>query len=192
MQAFVDFLPIIVFFAVFKLYGYVGPAEDAILAATAAIMIVMTIQIALQWLIKRAVSKMLLISGALVLLFGGVTLVLRNALFIQWKPTIFYILLALACLATRFFTKETLVQRVMGHAVELPETIWRQVNWIWIAFCVLIGAVNVYVVYNFSEEAWVTFKVWGLIGLSLLMALVTGLWIARHIPEEQAEPGDPS
>jgi intracellular septation protein len=190
MQAFVDFLPIIVFFAVFKLYGYVGPAEDAILAATAAIMIVMTVQIALQWYFKRTVSKMLLISGALVLVFGGITLVLRNALFIQWKPTIFYILLALACLATRFFTRETLVERIMGHAVELPGPVWRQLNWIWIGFCVAIGAINIYVVYNFSQEQWVTFKVYGLIGLSLLMALVSGLWIAKHLPEEEAKKGE--
>ncbi len=189
MQALVDFLPIIVFFAVYKLYGNFGPEEDAILAATGAIMVVMVVQIAIQWLRKRTVNKMLLISGGLVLVFGGITLVLQNALFIQWKPTILYWLFALACLTTRFFTRKTLVERALGHAVELQGTVWRQLNWIWIIFFVGLGAANIYVVYNFSEETWVNFKVYGLIGLSLLMALVTGVWIARHLPEqEQSEP----
>lgn len=189
MQALVDFLPIIVFFAVYKLYGNVGPEEDAILAATGAIMIVMLIQIAVQWIRKRTVNRMLLISGGLVLVFGGVTLVLRNALFIQWKPTILYWLFALACLTTHFFTRKTLVERALGHAVQLPAPVWRQLNWIWISFFALLGAANIYVVYNYSEEFWVNFKLYGLIGLSLLMALVTGVWIARNMSEqEQSEP----
>jgi intracellular septation protein len=88
MQLIVDFLPIIVFFAVYKGYGTFVSADDAIFPATAAIMIAMTIQITVQWIRKRTVNKMLLASGILVLIFGGITLTLRNALFIQWKPTI--------------------------------------------------------------------------------------------------------
>ena len=187
MQLLVDFLPIIVFFAVYKGYGALVSADDAMFAATAAIMIVMSIQIGIQWLRKRTVNKMLLISGVLVLIFGGITLILRDALFFQWKPTILNWLFALAFLASRFVGKKTLIERMMSHAIELPDFMWRRLNLMWVANFTLLGAANIYVVYHFSEEAWVNFKLYGMLGLTLLMALAQGLWIAKYLPDQPKE-----
>lgn len=189
MQLIVDFLPIIVFFGVYKGYGAFVSADDALYAATAAIMVVMTIQVAVQWIRKRTVNKMLLTSGVLVLIFGGITLALRNALFIQWKPTILNWLFAMAFVASRYIGKQTLIERILGHAVELPTNVWRKLNLMWVANFVILGAANIYVVYNFSEAVWVNFKLYGVLGLTLLMALIQGVWIARHMPDEQqSEP----
>ena len=181
MQLLVDFLPVIIFFVAYKLYN--------VYVATAAIMVAMTIQVAVQWVRTRSVNRMLLVSGILVLLFGGITLALRNAIFIQWKPTIVNWLFAVAFLVSRYVGKQTLIERIMGHAIELSQPVWRQLNLMWIANFTLLGAANIYVVYNFSEAAWVNFKLYGMIGLTLLMVVIQAVWIARNMQDnQQSEP----
>ena len=180
MQLLVDFLPIIIFFVVFKLYG--------MYAATAAIIVAMAAQIAVQWFRERKVSKMLLVSGVLVALFGSATLVLRNPIFIQWKPTIVNWLFATAFLGSQFVGQQTLIERVMGHAVQLTQTMWRKLNLMWVANFAFLGAANIYVVYNFDEETWVNFKLFGMLGLTLIMAVGQAIWISMNAPEQQEKP----
>lgn len=179
MQLLFDFLPIIVFFAVFKIYG--------MYAATAAIIVVMAIQIAAQWIRKRTVNKMLLVSGLLVAIFGGATLALRDPIFIQWKPTIVYALFALAFLGSHFIGKQTLVERIMGHAIQLPKPMWSQLSAIWIANFAILAVANIYVVYNFDEATWVNFKLFGTLGMTLITAIGQAVWIAMNAPEQQQE-----
>jgi intracellular septation protein len=178
MQPFVDLLPIILFFGVYSIY-------DSIYLATGALMAAMTIQITYQWLRQGQVSKMLLISGGIALVFGGATLVLQNALFIQWKPTIANWLFAAVFAASRYFGDKTLIERMMGDSLELPKPVWLQLNWMWIANFTLLGAANLYVVYNYSEEFWVRFKLISIIAFTLLSFLITVLWVWRHLPEQQ-------
>jgi intracellular septation protein len=178
MQILVDIFPIIVFFGVYQVAG--------IQAATIAIIVAMALQIAVQWIQKRQVNKMLLISGALVALFGGATLWLDDPIFIQWKPTIVNWLFAAAFLVSQMIGDKTLTERVMGHAIELEPAFWRQLNLIWVANFALLGAANLFVVYNFDEATWVNFKLFGMLGLTLLTALGQGLWIAAR-----TSPGKP-
>ena len=187
MQLLFDFLPIIAFFAVYQIYGAVVSTEDAMFAATIAIMVVMTIQIAVQWFRTRTVNRIILISGVLVLVFGGITLVLREGMFIQWKVTILNWLLAIGFLASHFIGTRTLVEKVLGEAIALPQIIWRRLNLLWVVNFAAIGALNLYVVYTFSEPTWVKFKFYGLIPLTLLMALVTGIYVSRHVTEAPAK-----
>ena len=177
MQLFVDLLPVIIFFAVYSAY-------DSIYLATAALMAVLTIQITVQWLQHRKVSKMLVISGGVALLFGGATLLLRDAIFIQWKPTIANWLFAIAFVASRYIGEQTLVQRLLGESLELPVHTWRQLNWIWAANFFVLGAANVYVVYNYSEATWVRFKLVSIIVFTIVSMAITAAWIWRHLPEE--------
>lgn len=180
MQLVIDFLPIIVFFAVYQFMG--------IYAATAAIIAVMAVQILVQWLRHRHVNKMLLISGALVALFGGATLWLQNGVFIQWKPTIVNWIFAAAFLGSQFIGEKTLTQRAMGQAVELAPSLWRQLNLIWVINFSVLGAANLYVVYNFDEATWVNFKLFGMLGLTLLTAIGQAIWIASR--SDMREPGE--
>jgi len=183
MQLLIDFLPIIVFFAAYKYAG--------MYVATGAIMVAMAIQIAVQWFKEGTVNKMLLTSGALVAVFGGITLTLRDPIFIQWKPTIVNILFAGAFLASRFFGEKTLIERMMGHAIELSQEVWRQLNMMWIGNFTFLGAANLYVVYNFDEATWVNFKLFGMLGLTFAMVIVQAIWIATktrgHEQQEGAE-----
>lgn len=180
MQLLVDFFPLIVFFAAYWAYD--------IYVATAAIMVAMALQIGYQWLRHRKVSNMLLVSGGLVILFGGVTLLLRNPLFLQWKVTVVNWLFAAAFLGSQLFGEKTLVERIMGHAIELDRKLWRQLNGIWIANFTVLGAANLYVMYNFDEATWVNFKTFGTIGLTLLTVIGQIIWIAKRAPNAAPPP----
>jgi intracellular septation protein len=173
MQLLVDFFPVIVFFVVYKIYD--------IYVATAAIIVAMAVQIAYQWFRHRKVSKMLLVSGVLVAVFGGITLGVRDPVFIQWKPTVVNWLFAVAFLASQYVAGgKTLVERIMGEAVQLPPATWRHLNLVWVANFLVLGAANLYVVYNFDEQTWVNFKLFGFAGITFLTALGQALWIASR------------
>lgn len=183
MQLLIDFFPLLVFLAA---YFYAG-----IYVAAGAIMAAMTLQIAIQWFRHRTVSKMLLISGALVIVLGGVTLFLRNPLFFQWKPTILNGLFALAFLGSRFMGKMTLTERVMGHAIQLSPEIWRELNMMWVGTFAFLAAANLYVLYHFDEATWAIFKVAGSLGITFAMVIVQAIWIAvKTNGEEQRESAE--
>ena len=193
MQFLVDLLPIIVFVAVYKGYGALVSADGALFAATGAIMVVMTIQIAIQWLRRRTVNKMLLVSGGLVLVLGGTTLAFHNPVFIQWKPSILYWLLSVSLIVSSFLGKMTLTQRALGHAIELPSRIWHGINMLWAVGFGLFGAANIYVVYNYSQSTWVNFKIYGFIGFAVVMAIIQGVYIelmARASDSQNAHDSD--
>jgi intracellular septation protein len=178
MQMFLDFLPVLVFFGVFFVAG--------IYWATAAIIAVMVVQIAVTWLVKRTVSKMLLISGGLVVVLGGVTLMLRDPVFIQLKLTVVNGLFALAFLGSHFVGQKTLTERIMGHAIAAPASLWRQLNLMWVANFLILGLGNLFVVYNYDMETWVVFKTVGTIGLTLLTAIAQAIWIAVNLSHKDA------
>jgi len=182
MQMLVDFLPVLVFFGVYFTFD--------IYAATAAIIAVMTIQIAVTWLIKRTVSKMLLISGSLVVVLGSVTLMLREPLFIQLKLTVVNGLFAAAFLGSHFIGTKTLTERIMGHVVEAPAALWRQLNLMWVANFLILGLANLYVVYNYDMDTWTIFKTAGTIGFTLLTAIAQAVWIAIRTSEKEAPEGE--
>ena len=179
MQLLSDFFPLIVFFAAYSVYD--------LYVATAAIMVAMALQISYQWFRHRKVNKMLLISGGLVLVFGGITLVLRNPLFIQWKVTVVNWLFAVAFLGSQLFGDKTFTERLMGHAVQLEQSMWRQLNAMWVANFAVLGALNLYIMYHYDEQTWVYFKTWGMIGLSLLMAVGQAVWISSRASNEETD-----
>ena len=181
MQILIDFLPIVVFFAVYQMAD--------LYAATAALIVVMAVQIAYQWLRDRTVNKMLLTSGILVAVFGGITLLFREPLFIQWKPTVVNWLFAAAFLGSRYVGDKTLTERIMGHAVELDLSMWRQLNLMWVGNFTFLGAANLYVVFNYEEAVWVNFKLFGMLGFTLLMIVIQAVWIAAKMSDSQHQEG---
>jgi intracellular septation protein len=176
MQLLLDFFPLLTFFVVYKLYG--------VYPATAAIIVAMALQIGLQYLLGKKVSKVLLTSGGLVAVFGGATLYLQDPVFLQWKPTILFWALAIVLVAGRLIGNKTLIERAFGEMIQLDSDLWRQFNLFWIANFLFLGAANLYVMYNFDFDTWVTFKVWWLFGWSILIAVVQAVWMAYRAPEE--------
>ncbi len=171
MQFFVDLLPVIAFFVAYKLAG--------IYVATAVLIVGVLAQTALSWIRHRKVSGMLLTSAVLVLVFGGLTLLVHDATFIKWKPSIVNWLFAAAFLVSEFMRGPSIIQRMLGENVVLDATDWRRLNFMWIAFFIVAGTLNLFVAYRYDEATWVNFKLFGLMGLTLVFALLQGVWIAR-------------
>ncbi|MBT8068569.1 MAG: septation protein IspZ [Gammaproteobacteria bacterium] len=187
MQLLLDYLPIVAFFA-----AYV--ATQDIFIAVVVIMVVAPIVLAAQWFMTRKLNKMTAISTGLVVGFGGIALLLEDPVFFYWKPTVFYWTFALACLISHFVGEKTIVQRMLQAAsknsdatLELPAQHWRTLNLMWIAYAVVAGALNIYVAYSFSESTWVNFKLFGLLGLTLVFLVVQSIWIAS-VAEPEAGP----
>jgi intracellular septation protein len=92
-------------------------------------------------------------------------------------------LFAAAFLVTPMFSSRTLIARMIGHAVTLPNDAWQRLNLAWILFFIAVGALNLFVAYTFEEATWVNFKLFGLMGLTLVFALAQGFYLARHMPD---------
>jgi intracellular septation protein len=178
MQLLFDFLPVIAFFVAYKLAD--------IYVATGVIIVAVILQTVIQWVRFRKVSSMALVSGALVLVFGGLTLAIHDKAFIQWKVTVVNWLFATGFFASQFVGERTLIERIMGESVQLERALWRKLNWAWTVFFLLLGAVNLYVARNFSENFWVDFKLFGVLGLTFVFALLQGLWLASKAPPDDS------
>jgi intracellular septation protein len=175
MQLIADYFPLLLFFIAFKLQG--------IYVATAVAMVASVAQIAwLRW--KRGrVAPVHWLSLAIIVIFGGATLILHDEVFIKWKPTVLYGLFGAILAVGRLGFGRNLIAYVM-QGITLPEAVWTRVTWSWVAFFAFMGLANWYVAFNFPTDTWVNFKVWGGIGLFLTFALAQGLFLSRHLPEE--------
>ena len=179
MQFLADYLPLILFFVAFKLKG--------IYVATAVAIAASVIQIA--WFAWRGkVSTVHWLSLAIIVVFGGATLLLQDETFIKWKPTVLYGLFgAVLAVGKLAFRRDWIA--VLLKDVALPAHVWSAVTWSWSAFFAAMAAANWYIAFHFSTETWVNFKVWGGIGLFLAFALAQGVWLARHIVEAPQKSG---
>lgn len=176
MKQFLDFLPLIIFFVFYKLYD-IYLASGALIAATALVLV-------FTWVKYRKVEKMALITFLMVLVFGTLTLVFHNDLFIKWKVTVIYGLFALVLLISQLVHKKPLVQRMLGKELTLPDKVWSNLNLAWAVFFLVCGLANIYVAFWLPQSTWVNFKVFGLTALTLVFTLISGIYIYRYMSEE--------
>jgi intracellular septation protein len=214
MKLLLDFLPILLFFLTFKLAegnaaqaadfatthlgflvsgGVVGAKEAPVLLATLVVIAATLAQILLLVLRGRKVDLMLWISLALVVVLGGATVWFHSETFIKWKPSVLYWAMGLAFWVSQVVFRKNLIQALMGQQLELPTAVWQRLNFAWIAFFGLMGLLNLYVAYSYSTDTWVTFKLFGGIGLMVLFTLAQGFYIARHAKPvgDEANPVPP-
>ena len=177
MKQFFDFIPLLVFFAVYKFYD--------IYTATAALMVVTVLQIAITWFTLRKLEKMHLITLAMVLVFGGFTLFFHDDAFIKWKVTVINLLFSAALLVSQFVLKKPLIKQMLGKEMQLPDAIWSRVNLAWAGFFAVAAATNTYIAFHLPQAVWVNFKVFGLLGMTLLFTVATVFYLYRHLPAEQ-------
>ncbi len=180
MKALIDFFPVVAFFI-----AYYVPEDrtQAIFIATAAAVVASVIQVAAYWVFTRRVEKMHLITFVLILVLGGATLLFQNKLFFMWKPTAVNWLFALVFLGSEFIGNKNMVQRMMDHAITVPAHVWKILNRSWVTFFVIMGALNLFVAYTFAENIWVNFKMFGMLGLTLLFAFGQAAYLSRYMTE---------
>lgn len=188
MKLLFDFLPILLFFIAYKL--------SDIYVATAVIIVASTVQVSWFWLKHRRVENMHLITLGLVLVLGGATIYFQNATFIYWKPTIVNWLFAIAFLGSQFIGNKNLLQRMLdGQVTVTSPQIWTHLNLAWVAFFIAMGVINLYVAFNFDENTWVNFKLFGMMGLTIVFVIAQSFYLAQYIVQDDkadAEKPQPS
>ena len=117
--------------------------------------------------------------------FGGLTLIFHNPLFIQWKVTVVYWLIALALLASHFWKGDLLYKKMLKDKIELPEHAWAKLNASWFIFFAVMGAVNLFVAYHFSQKVWMYFKFIGLLGITFIFAIGQAFYLHKHMLHEE-------
>jgi intracellular septation protein len=227
MKFLIDFFPVILFFVVYKLYGIYAATLVAIAASAA--------QVAWFRIRHKRTERMHLVTLVLLAVFGGLTLALRDPIFVMWKPTLVNWLFAGAFLGSQFIGEKTLVERMMSQAIEVPHQIWRRLNLAWVVFFLLSGLANLYVVYfgsgffeaqqaliqatgesemdlancaelfagvqastqlalcqaaHDSESLWVNFKLFGMMGFTIVFVIAQAFYLARHIRDDADPAGD--
>lgn len=176
MKLFFDFFPIILFFVAYKFFGIYVATATAIGATFA--------QIGWVWVTRRKVEPMLWISLVIIVVFGGATLLLRDDVFIKWKPTVLYWLFAGVLVLSQALFKKNLIAAMMRQQISLPEPVWKNLNLSWAGFFALMGAANLYVASTFSTDTWVNFKLFGSLGLMVLFVILQGLMLSKYIDKE--------
>lgn len=183
MKLLIDFFPIVLFFAAFKLWG--------IYPATAVAIVATVVQIAyLRWKMGK-VEPMQWVSLGVIVLFGGATLLAQDENFIKWKPSVLYWLMGAALLIGQVVLKKNFIQKLMGAQLQLPDRAWRTLNWAWIGFFSAMGALNLWVAFHFDTDTWVNFKMFGGLGLMLLFVLGQAVYMSRYLqqaPQTSQEP----
>ncbi|MCM2308039.1 MAG: septation protein A [Sulfuritalea sp.] len=180
MKFLFDLFPVILFFAAFKVFD-IYIATGVVIAATMA-------QIGWVWHRHGKVDTMLWVSLGLVVVFGGATLILHDETFIKWKPTILYWLFAVTLFGSAQFFGKNLIRAMLEQQVELPAALWSRLNFAWIGFFAVMGVANLWVAFNFSTDIWVSFKLFGGMGLMIVFIILQGVVLARYLPDEKAPP----
>ena len=192
MRQLLEFVPIALFFIVYQmdgdtvsLYGWTHTV-DGIFTATAVLMIATVIQVLATWALTRQLEKRLLWVGLAACSFGAATLLLRNEMFIMWKPTIFNWVLAFVFGASQFIGQRNLMERTLGSQIQLPHRIWTRLNLLWVAHFSVVGALNLVVAYGYSEATWVSYKMYSAILFTILLTGLTAFIVAPHLKEQPA------
>ncbi len=210
MKQLFDFLPIVLFFIVYKFFldlpdGLIisvnsllpvmaltpGNESDAIYLATLVAILATIIQVAFSAILLKKVEKMPIITLVLLVIFGGATLLLKDPLFIQWKPSAINGLFGIGFLLSQFIGSKPLVQRLMSKAVAIEDdSVWVKLNLSWVFFFAISGLANLIVApaidpfnFQFSESTWVDFKLFGLMGMTIAFVIGQAFYLARFMPE---------
>lgn len=179
MKLLFDYFPIICFFIIYKFYG--------VFAATAAAMIACVLQNILYWLKHRRFEKLHIITLISILILGGFTLIFHKPIFIQWKPSIIYWIFAGVLLFSQYISRKNLLARMLGDKIILPLPIWDKLNIAWSIFFVVLGFLNIYVIYHYSMNAWVNFKLFGTLGLTILFTVGQAFYMSKHIVDTKTQ-----
>lgn len=194
MKQFIDFIPLLLFFIVFKIDPRAVDILDhsfmvgGIFSATAMLIISSVVVYGILFITQRKLEKSQWLTLIACLVFGSLTLAFHSEAVLKWKAPVVNWLFALAFAGSHFIGDRLLIKRIMGHALTLPQPIWTRLNIAWIIFFLFCGAANLYVAFTY-QAFWVDFKVFGSLGMTLLFLVGQGVFLARHMHD--ADPSTP-
>jgi intracellular septation protein len=185
MQFILEYAPLILFFAAYKLTD--------IYVATAVAIVASVVAIAYTWFSTKKVTAMQWLSLAIIVIFGGATLLLRDETFIKFKPTALYGALALTLLFGKLVMKRDWISVLFKQAnVNAPASVWTRLTFLWVVFFGFMAALNAYVATNFSLDTWVNFKVWWAMGIFFVFMIGNVLLLSRYMSDASTETASPA
>ncbi|MCL1833603.1 MAG: septation protein A [Leptospirales bacterium] len=176
MKLLFEMFPIILFFTVYKF-------KD-IYTATAVAIAASILQIAYAYFKNKKVEAPMVIGLVVIIIFGGATLIVRDEMFIKWKPTVLYWIFSSVMIIGRFILKKNFIYELLHKQMEAPTDVWEKMNFMWILFFAAIGGLNLYIVYNYSTHIWVNFKLFGILGCMILFIVIQAMMIAPYIKND--------
>ncbi|SMN15871.1 Intracellular septation protein IspA [uncultured Candidatus Thioglobus sp.] len=220
MKFLLDFLPIGLFFVIYKTKNLHFYQNEGLHSAIIAMALATVVQIGVTYLRQKKFEKVQVIGLLLLLVFGGVTIYIDNPVFIMWKVSALYVLFAAVLVGSIWIGKKTLLARMLGKELDLPDALWRALTWLWglgfagIAFinayyfvlpaiaandaffgtgerfglsgfdCATLSNQALCVVAQQVEESWVNFKLFGTMGLTFVLIVVTVVFISKYNKEQ--------
>jgi intracellular septation protein len=175
MKFLFDLFPVALFFVAIQIWD--------IFVATAVAIVGTILQVGYLLVRRKKVQPMLWASLVIIVVFGGLTLYLRDKTFILWKPTVLYWLFG-AVLAGAGLFGRNLIRALLSEQMRLPEPIWARLNWSWVGFFAFMGVANLYVAFNYSEKIWAAFKLFGGMGLMFLFVIAQSFVLAKYMQDE--------
>ena len=186
MKQFIDFIPLLLFFIVYKIdpraVDILGHSfmVGGIFSATAMLIISSLVVYGILFITQRKLEKSQWLTLIACLVFGSLTLAFHSEAVLKWKAPVVNWLFALAFAGSHFIGDRPLIQRIMGHALTLPQPIWTRLNIAWVFFFLFCGTANLYVAFTY-QDFWVDFKVFGSLGMTLLFLVGQGIYLSRHL-----------
>lgn len=186
MKFLFNFFPILIFYIAYQIFD--------IFIATAVMIAASTTQVSLYWFKYQKFETMHIAILLLMVVLGGATIAFQNEMFIKWKPTVINWIFGLIFMSSHFIGRATMIEHVLGGKVSLPSAVWNRLNLSWVIFFMLMGALNVYVAFYYGLElasdarndSWVSFKLFGIIGLTLAFTFAQAFYFAPHIQHRKS------
>ena len=186
MKQFIDFIPLLLFFIVYKIEPRIveiaghSLSVGGIYSATAMLIISSLVVYGILFIKQRKLEKSQWLTLIACLVFGSLTLAFHSETFLKWKAPVVNWLFALAFAGSHFIGDKLLIKRIMGHALTLPDAVWTRLNLAWIVFFLFCGAANLFVAFTY-QSIWVDFKVFGSLGMTVVFLVAQGIYLSRHL-----------
>jgi intracellular septation protein len=193
VKQFIDFIPLLLFFIVYKIEPRIveiaghSLSVGGIYSATAMLIISSLVVYGILFIKQRKLEKSQWLTLIACLVFGSLTLAFHSETFLKWKAPVVNWLFALAFAGSHFIGDKLLIKRIMGHALTLPDAVWTRLNLAWIVFFLFCGAANLFVAFTY-QSIWVDFKVFGSLGMTVLFLIAQGVYLSRHLHDTEPAP----
>ena len=187
MKQIASWIPLLAFFVVWSMderpvtIAGIEHSVGGIYSGAEVLLLASVIVYGAMFLAYKRLDKFEWITLCAVVVFCVPTFLLRDVNFLKWKAPLVNWIFAAVFFGSRYIGSKPALQHMLGHALEMPREIWLRLNNVWIAYFLLLGITNLAVAFTLSESAWIQFKVFGNLVITVLFVFGQMPFLARHM-----------